>query len=131
MRHNLKQEYRSSMDAIRFSPEAQAAMAEKLAAHGKEQAMHHRTSGKILLTAAVLAALLATLTGAAVFTRWSTSTQTRYNPSEEIKQQAEKSGLSVMLEESKGAEEPNEVLSVTDQSITITAVQTIVDNYHA
>ena len=68
MRHNLKQEYRSSMDAIRFSPEAQAAMAEKLAAHGKEQAMHHRTSGKILLTAAVLAALLATLTGAAVFT---------------------------------------------------------------
>ena len=49
------------MDAIRFSPEAQAAMAEKLAAHGKEQAMHHRTSGKILLTAAVLAALLARL----------------------------------------------------------------------
>ena len=131
MRHNLKQEYRSSMDAIRFSPEAQAAMAEKLAAHGKEQAMHHRTSGKILLTAAVLAALLATLTGAAVFTRWSTSTQTRYNPSEEIKQQAEKSGLSVMLEESKGAEEPNEVLSVTDQGITITAVQTIVDSFHA
>ena len=131
MRHNLKQEYRSSMDAIRFSPEAQAAMAEKLAAHGKEQAMHHHTSGKILLTAAVLAALLATLTGAAVFTRWSKTAQIRYNPSEDVKEQAEKSGLSVMLEETKGEENPNEVLSVTDQGITITAVQTIVDNYHA
>ena len=131
MRHNLKQEYRSSMDAIRFSPEAQAAMAEKLAAHGKEQAMHHHTSGKILLTAAVLAALLATLTGAAVFTRWSKTAQTRYNPSQDVKEQAEKSGLSVMLEESKGAENPNEVLSVTDQGITITAVQSIVDNYRA
>ena len=131
MRHNLKQEYRSSMDAIRFSPEAQAAMAEKLAAHGKEQAMHHRTSGKILLTAAVLAALLATLTGAAVFTRWSKTAQTRYNPSQEVKEQAEKSGLSVMLEETKGAENPSEVLSVTDQGVTITAVQSIVDNYRA
>lgn len=119
------------MDAIRFSPEAQAAMAEKLAAHGKEQAMHHHTSGKILLTAAVLAALLATLTGAAVFTRWSKTAQARYNPSQDVKEQAEKSGLSVMLEESKGSEEPNEVLSVTDQGITITAVQSIVDNYRA
>lgn len=131
MRHNLKQEYRSSMDAIRFSPEAQAAMAEKLAAHGKEQAMHHHTSGKILLTAAVLAALLATLTGAAVFTRWSKTAQTRYNPSQEVKEQAQKSGLSVMLEETKGSENPDEVLSVTDQGVTITAVQSIVDNYHA
>lgn len=131
MRHNLKQEYRSSMDAIRFSPEAQAAMAEKLAAHGKEQAMHHHTSGKILLTAAVLAALLATLTGAAVFTRWSKTAQARYNPSQDVKEQAEKSGLSVMLEETKGAENPNEVLSVTDQGVTITAVQTIVDSFHA
>ena len=38
---------------------------------------------------------------------------------------------SVMLEETKGTENPNEVLSVTDQGITITAVQSIVDNYQA
>ena len=93
--------------------------------------MHHRTSGKILLTAAVLAALLATLTGAAVFTRWSKTAQTRYSPSQEIKEQAQKSGLSVMLEETKGSANPNEVLSVTDQGVTITAVQSIVDNYRA
>ena len=36
-----------------------------------------------------------------------------------------------MLEETKGTENPNEVLSVTDQGITITAEQSIVDNYQA
>lgn len=81
----------------------------------------------------VLAATLivGTMTAAAVYTRWSTTAQTRYNPSQDVKEQAEKSGLSVMLEETKGTENPNEVLSVTDQGITITAVQSIVDNYQA
>lgn len=81
----------------------------------------------------VLAAtlIIATMTAAAVFTRWSTTAQTRYNPSQDVKEQAEKSGLSVMLEKTKGTENPNEVLSVTDQGITITAVQSIVDNYRA
>lgn len=79
----------------------------------------------------VLAAtlIMGTMTAAAVFTRWSTTAQTRYNPSQDVKEQAEKSGLSVMLEETK--ENPNEVLSVTDQGVTITAVQTIVDSFHA
>ena len=87
-------------------------------------------SGKkklLFLLAATL--ILGTMTAAAVFTRWSTTAQTRYNPSQNVKEQAQKSGLSVMLEETK--ENPNEVLSVTDQGVTITAVQTIVDNYHA
>lgn len=81
----------------------------------------------------VLAAtlIMGTMTAAAVYTRWSTTAQTRYNPSQDVKEQAEKSGLSVMLEETKGAANPNEVLSVTDQGVTITAVQTIVDNYRA
>lgn len=81
----------------------------------------------------VLAAtlIMGTMTAAAVYTRWSTTAQTRYNPSQDVKEQAEKSGLSVMLEETKGAANPNEVLSVTDQGVTITAVQSIVDNYRA
>ncbi len=81
----------------------------------------------------VLAAtlIMGTMTAAAVYTRWSTTAQTRYNPTQNIKEQTEKSGLSVMLEETKGTENPNEVLSVTDQGITITAVQSIVDNYQA
>lgn len=86
---------------------------------------------KLVIFSLAATMLLATLTGAAVFTRWSRTAQIRYNPSENIKEQAEKSGLSVMLEETKSADNSNEVLSVTDQGITITAVQSIVDNYRA
>ena len=99
---------------------------------GKFQKNRAGISGKkklLFLLAATL--IMGTMTAAAVYTRWSITAQTRYNPSQDVKEQAEKSGLSVMLEETKGKEYSDEVLSVTDQGITITAVQTIVDNYHA
>ncbi len=85
---------------------------------------------RLLLIAAIVTAMVM-LMGAAAYTRWSATAQFQYHPSEEVKKQAEQSGLSVMLEETKGTENPNEVLSVTDQGITITAVQTIVDEYSA
>ena len=131
MKHNLKAEMRESMDALHFSQEDKNAMIHNLTAQMKETQPRKRSSRKLMIVALAATMLLATLTGAAVFTRWSTTAQIRYNPSEDVKEQAEKSGLSVMLEETKGEENPNEVLSVTDQGITITAVQTIVDNYHA
>ena len=133
MRRNIKQEYNAAMDQLRFSQEAKEDMVAMLMSQSKESNMKPKnTSKKRLLLVALAAALaLVTLTGAAVFTRWSTTAQNQYKPSQEIKEQAEKSGLSVMLEETKGEENPNEVLSVTDQGITVTAVQTIVDNYHA
>ena len=131
MKHNLKAEMRESMDALHFSQEDKNAMIYNLTAQMKEIQPRKRSSRKLMIVALAATMLLATLTGAAVFTRWSTTAQIRYNPSEDVKEQAEKSGLSVMLEETKGEENPNEVLSVTDQGITITAVQTIVDNYHA
>ena len=99
---------------------------------GTFQKKHTGFSGKkklLFLLAATL--IMGTMTAAAVYTRWSTTAQTRYNPSQDVKEQAQKSGLSVMLEETKGKENSDEVLSVTDQGVTITAVQTIVDNYHA
>ena len=99
---------------------------------GTFQKKHTGFSGKkklLFLLAATL--IMGTMTAAAVYTRWSTTAQARYNPSQDVKEQAEKSGLSVMLEETKGKEKSDEVLSVTDQGITVTAVQTIVDNYHA
>ena len=99
---------------------------------GKFQKNRAGISGKkklLFLLSATL--IMGTMTAAAVYTRWSTTTQNRYHPSQDVKEQAQKSGLSVMLEETKGSENPGEVLSVTDQGITITAVQTIVDNYHA
>ena len=133
MKHNLKSEMKESMDALRFSREEKNAMVYNLTVQMKEQKMNTRkhNSRKLMAVAMAAVMLLATLTGAAVFTRWSTTAQTRYNPSQDVKEQAEQSGLSVMLEETKGEENPNEVLSVTDQGITITAVQTIVDNYQA
>ena len=133
MRRNIKQEYNAAMDQLRFSQEAKEDMVAMLMSQSKESNMKPKnTSKKRLLLVALAAALaLATMTGAAVFTRWSTTAQNQYKPSQEIKEQAQKSGLSVMLEETKGEENPNEVLSVTDQGITITAVQSIVDNYRA
>ena len=85
---------------------------------------------RIWLIAAIVATMLL-LTGATVYTRWSSTAQTRYRPTEEIKHQAEKSGLSMMVPETKKAENPEEVLSVTDQGVTISLVQTIVDKYQA
>lgn len=133
MKHNLKRELTESMDDLRFSRKTKEAMVELLTAQVKEQNMKktHINRKRLALVPVAAAFLLVTLTGAAVFTRWSKTAQNTYNPSEEIKTQAEKSGLSVMLEETKGPENPNEVLSVTDQGITITAVQTIVDKYQA
>jgi len=133
MKRNIKVEYVSSMDAIRFSQEEKSAMARDLMARMEETTMKNKTitGRKLVLIAAAAALLLMTLTGAAVFTRWSKSAQTRYNPSEDVKNQAADSGLSVMLEETKNEDNPDEVLSVTDQGITITAVQSIVDNYQA
>ena len=131
MKHNLKAEMRESMDALHFSQEDKNAMIHNLTTQMKETQPRKRSSRKLMIVAIAAVMLMATLTGAAVFTRWSKTAQNRYNPSEDIKEQAEKSGLSVMLEETKGEENPDEVLSATDQGITISAVQTIVDNYQA
>ena len=133
MRRNLKQDFNASMDALHFSRETKEDMVQLLMSQQKENDMKTKrySSKRIFLIALAAAMILATMTGAAVFTRWSRTAQVRFNPSEDIKEQAEKTGLSVMLEETKGTENPNEVLSVTDQGITITAVQSIVDNYRA
>ena len=131
MKHNLKSEMKQSMDSLRFSDEEKNAMVYDLLDRANQEKPKKHGRRKLVIIALAACLSLTMLTGAAVYTRWSTTAQTRYNPSQEVKEQAEKSGLSVMLEETKGAENPNEVLSVTDQGITITAVQTIVDNYHA
>ena len=136
MRRNMRQELKQSMDAISFSPQAKAAMVRRLSAQGKEQTMYQkkRSSRKLLMIALAAALAAATLTGAAVFTRWSRMAESRYSPSQQVKEQAEKSGLSVVLEDkAEQTQKPQqdksgEVLSVTDQGITVTAVQSLVDN---
>ncbi len=91
--------------------------------------MKRRPKKTVFLLVAIV--LIATLTGAVTYTRWSRTAQNRYNPPQDVKEQAKKSGLSVMLEETHKAENTGEVLSATDQGITITAVQSLIDNYKA
>ena len=129
MTHNVKSELRRSMDAIHFSGDDKERIVALLMS---AEAPRQRRSGKKLLLLALAATLVVgALTGAAVFTRWSRSAQTAYNPPQQVKEQAEKSGLSVMLEDKQKEVAPGEVLSATDQGITITAVQSIVDSYGA
>lgn len=131
MKHNLKLEMKQSMDSLRFSDEEKNAMVYDLLDKANQVKPKKHSGRKLVILALAACLVLTMLTGAAVFTRWSRTAQIRYNPSQDVKEQAQKSGLSVMLEETKGKENPNEVLSVTDQGVTITAVQSIVDNYGA
>ena len=131
MKHNLKLEMKQSMDSLRFSDEEKNAMVYDLLDRTRQEKTKKHSGRKLVILALAACLVLTMLTGAAVFTRWSRTAQIRYNPSQDVKEQAQKSGLSVMLEETKGKENPNEVLSVTDQGVTITAVQSIVDNYGA
>lgn len=84
---------------------------------------------KSLLIAAVIAAMLF-LMGAAVYTHWSGSMQRYYQPTEKVKQQAEKSGLSVMYQEESQPEDDS-VLTATDNGVTVSVVQTLVDQSQA
>ena len=133
MRHNIASELTEAMDSLYFSSDTKEDMVKMLMKQQKARyAKPVPAKGrKLLLVAVVSATVLATLTGAAVFTRWSKTAQAAYNPPQQVKEQAEKTGLSVMLENKTEETNPGEVLSATDQGITITAVQSIVDNYGA
>lgn len=84
----------------------------------------------VLSLAAVL--ILSTMTAAAVYTRWPKSTERNYQFSEQEKTEAQKSGLSVLPQETKPSttNEAPQVVSATDQGITVSVVQTLMDPYH-
>lgn len=81
----------------------------------------------LFLLAAIL--IMGAMTAAAVFTRWSTTMQlgSGVQPSEQIKQQAEQSGLSVIPTERKDGKK--EAVFATDNGITVTLAQTVMDSY--
>ncbi len=128
MKRNIQQEFCQDMDRLRFSPEDKEAMIRSMNEKLAEQ-NRRRSTRKLLALALAAAMLLVCFTGAAAFTRWSREAQNRYHPSQEIKEQAEKSGLSVMLEEKVTEPDSRDILTATDQGITITAVQSIIDDY--
>ncbi len=129
MHRNMRQEFKHSLDELHFSPDEKENLIHMLQQAQRKQRTSRTGSKKLLALSLAAALLLITLTGAAAFTRWSRTAQNQYNPSQEIKEQAEKSGLSVMLEAPSKETGPNEILSATDQGITITAVQSIIDDY--
>lgn len=84
---------------------------------------------KFLLLLAAALVLLATLTAATVYTRWSATMQygnySGAQPSEQLKRQAEQSGLVVVPTEEKDGEQ--KTISATDNGITVTLIQTVMD----
>ena len=128
MRRNLTQDFNASMDGLRFSQEAKEDMVQRLMERQKEQTMYRNNRKKAILIALAAALILVTMTGAAVFTRWSNSAQKKYQPTQQQKAQAESIGLSSLLETHAAGDS---LTCATDQGITITAVQTIVDQYSA
>lgn len=94
----------------------------------KAKTLSRKPNRKAILIAAIITIMLL-LMGAAIYTRWSSSMQKKYDPSEEMKQQAEKTELSVMYDSAEA--DDGSVLSVTDQGVTVSVVQTIVDQSRA
>lgn len=99
---------------------------------GTFQKKHTGFSGRkklLLLLAAAL--IMSTMTAAAVYTRWSATMQrgnwSGVQPSEQIKRQAELSGLSVIPTETKNGKK--EAVTATDNGITVTLAQTVMDQY--
>ena len=129
MKNQFNQEYNDSMDTLRFSDQAKEAMIQRLMAENRPQEKGHRPTMKKAIFAALAAVMLAaTLTGAAVFTRWEKSLPQTEHTTQKQREEAEKSGLSASPAKNP---EDNAITSVTDQGVTISVAQTIVDKYSA
>lgn len=112
----------------KYIDEAERDMVSNKSGTYAQQQVRKKNFLKPLMIAAIIGSMIF-LMGAAVYTRWSGSLQHRYKPTENAKQQAEKSGLSVVYEESKP--EDGSVLTATDQGITVSLAQTLVDQSKA
>lgn len=131
MKRNVKQEFVDAMDELHFSGQEKAAIAENLLSSARET--HKSFSGRKLLVLSLAAVLiLSTMTAAAVYTRWPKSTEQNYQFSEQEKTEAQKSGLSVLPQETKPSPTNGtpQIVSATDQGITVSVVQTLMDPYH-
>jgi len=118
MRHNVKQEFREAMDALSFSRQEKAEMTQRLLRHTQPA---KTISGRKLLVLSLAAILiLTTMTAAAIYNHWPDSLMYNgFSFSEQDKQRAEQSGLAVF---------PRNI-SATDQGVTISLVQTMMDPY--
>ena len=92
----------------------------------KNQAKLSRRRKLLLVLAAAM--IMGTMTAAAAYTRWTNTMQfgggISEPPSQQLKEQAHQSGLSVLPTQSKG-----QSVSATDQGVTVTLAQTVMDAY--
>lgn len=98
---------------------------------GKRKAKGFGKKKLLFILAAAL--IMATMTAAAAITRWTATMQygnnggTTQQISEQVKKQAEQSGLSATPTETKDGKK--EAVSATDNGITVTLAQTLMDQY--
>lgn len=88
----------------------------------------HLSGKKIWLIAAVIVLTTLLVGCAIIYARWSSGLEDWFRPSNTIRQQAEQSGLSVIYPQDQIQEDG---LSATDQGITVSVKQTIVDQWQA
>ena len=93
-----------------------------------EKKAKHLSVKKLWLIAAVIALMLLLVGCAILYTRWSSGLEDWFRPSDTIRQQAEQSGLSVIYPKDQTEDVG---LSATDQGITVSVKQTIVDQWRA
>lgn len=132
MKPNVKQEFQEAMDQLHFSGQEKAAMTQRLLNQMKQKPTSF--SGRKLLILSLAAVLiLSTMTAAAVYTHWPKGTEQCHQYTEQEKQAAEKSGFSVLPQETKPSptNKTPQVVSATDQGITISVVQTLMDQDRA
>lgn len=125
MKRRFNEEYTRSVDSLCFSPEAKEAMIRSLTAESVRQKKGKQYTMKKALYIALAAALLvATMTGAAVYTRWSASLRQTENTTQEQREEAEKTGLALRPDETTKA---GDVTTAIKNGVTISLTQALVD----
>ena len=129
MKTTEQREYAASMDNLHFSERDKERLTQMLLAQASEQENGGKTmTGKrirrVLVSVAAAVLLLGTVSAAAAYvSRWSRNFDQGLQASEELRQQAEESGLA--------SNPTGELARAEANGVTITAEQTIVDSHFA
>lgn len=130
MKRNVKQEFQESMEGLRFSQQDKAAMIQSLLC--KTETDPRSFSGrKFLVLSFAVVLILITMTAAAVYARWPVSIAQDFAFRAQDKKAAEQSGLAVLPQTAKSTGKTSQIVSATDQGVTISVAQTLMDPYRA
>lgn len=117
------------MDRLCFSEQAKKNMTASLCAElDRQKKGSHMNMKKVFYTILAAVLLTASLTGAAVYTRWAASLPQAETTTQKQREEAEKTGLS---KEPQKAPETDDVASVTKNGVTISVRQTLADRTSA